>query len=111
MKNVVPFRAPAKFAQFDIDWTRSARTETERKLREAFLTYETSCGPNGLVSLVLLAIVSRRQGSVAQDLQDAADFAEIILAMKLRKHQDDVLELVDAHITNEASHDGDDRRG
>lgn len=41
MKNVVPFRAPAKFAEYDIDWTRAARTEPERRLREAFLTYET----------------------------------------------------------------------
>jgi hypothetical protein len=67
MKNVVPFRAPAKFAEFGIDWTRAAQTETERRLREAFLTYETSCGPNGLVSILLLYIVARRRGSVADD--------------------------------------------
>jgi hypothetical protein len=41
MKNVVPFQPPAKFAQFDFDWRRAARTETERSLREAFLTYKT----------------------------------------------------------------------
>jgi len=52
MKNVVPFRSPAKFAEFGIDWTLAARIETERRLREAFLTYETSCGPNGLVSIL-----------------------------------------------------------
>ena len=52
MRNVVPFAAPAKFAEFGIDWKRAARTETERRLREAFLTYETSCGPNGLVSIL-----------------------------------------------------------
>ena len=63
MKNVVPFRAPAKFAEHGIDWTRAAQTETERRLREAFLTYETSCGPNGLVSILLLAIVAKLQGA------------------------------------------------
>ena len=46
---------------------------------------------SGLVSVLLLAVVSRRQGSVAEDLQGAADFAEIILAMQLRKQQDDTL--------------------
>ncbi len=100
MKNVVPFRAPAKFAQFDIDWTRAARTEAERTLREAFLTYETSCGPNGLVSILLLAIVSRRQGSVAEDLQAAADHAEILLGVKLRKHQHDTLDAVHGYLTH-----------
>ena len=94
MKNAVPFRAPAKFAEFGIDWTRAAQTETERRLREAFLTYETSCGPNGLVSILLLAIVARRQGSVAEDLQAAADHAEILLGTKLWKHQNDTLHAV-----------------
>src|SRR3982074_3434306 len=94
MKNVVPFAAPAKFAEFTMAWTRAARTEPERRLREAFLTYETSCGPNGLVSILLLAIVSRRQGSVAEDLRAAADHAEILLGMKLRKHQHDTLHAV-----------------
>jgi len=69
-------------------------TPAEQSLREAFLTYESSCGLNGLVSLLLLVTVSRRQGAVAEDLQAAADFAEVILAMQLRKHQSDVLELV-----------------
>ena len=96
--NVVPFKAPETFARFGIDWTRNAKTERERALREAFLTYETSCGPHGAVSLLLLATVSRRQGAVAEDLQAAADFAEIILAMKMRKHQDDVLEIVESHL-------------
>jgi hypothetical protein len=100
MKNVVPFRAPAKFAQFGIDWTRPARTESERRLREAFLTYETSCGPNGLVSILLLAIVSRRQASIAEDLQAAADHAEILLGMKLRKHQHDTLDAVHEYLTH-----------
>ncbi|HWT05855.1 MAG TPA: hypothetical protein VN224_08865 [Xanthomonadales bacterium] len=102
MTNVVPSRPPARFAQFGIDWTRAARTETERSLREAFLTYETSCGPNGLVSVLLLAIVSSRQGSVADDLQAAADHAEILLGMKLRKHQHDTLDAVQEYLT----HDG-----
>jgi hypothetical protein len=92
--NVVPFRAPKTFERFGIDWTRAATTDAERSLRETFLTYETSCGPNGLISILLLAVVSRRQGTVADDLQAAADFAEIMLSMKLRKHQDDVLEIV-----------------
>jgi hypothetical protein len=94
MKNVVPFAAPAKFAEFGIDWTRAARTEPERTLREAFLTYEASCGPNGLVSILLLAIVSRRHGAVAEDLQAAADHAEILLGVKMHKHQHDALEAV-----------------
>jgi hypothetical protein len=46
------------------------------------------------MSILLLAVVSRRQGAVAEDLQAAADFAEIILGMKLRKHRDDALEMV-----------------
>jgi hypothetical protein len=100
MKNVVPFAAPAKFAEFGIDWTRVARTEPERSLREAFLTYEASCGPNGLVSVLLLAIVSRRQGAVAEDLQAAADHAEILLGMKLRKHQHDTLDAVHDYLTH-----------
>ncbi len=94
MKNVVPFAAPAKFAELGVDWTRAARTEDERSLREAFLTYESSCGPNGLVSILLLAVVSRRQGAIADDLQAAADHAEILLGMKLRKHQHDALAAV-----------------
>ena len=92
MKDVVPFRAPTKFAEFGIDWTQAARTESERSLREAFLTYELSCGPSGLVSVLLLAVVSRRQGSVAEDLQAAADHAEILLGIKLHKHQADALD-------------------
>ena len=99
MKNtVVPFKAPETFERFGIDWTRKAVSESERLLREAFLTYETSCGPNGLVSVTLLAIVSRRQRAVAKDLQAAADFAEVILAMKFRKHVDDVLDAVDSYL-------------
>ncbi len=98
--NVVPFKAPAKFARFGIDWTRQARTEAERSLREAFLTYEASSGPNGLVSILLLAVVSRRQGAVAEDLQGAADHAEILLGMKLQKHQGDALEAVHDYLTH-----------
>lgn len=100
MKNVVPFAAPAKFAEFSIDWTRAAQTDPERTLREAFLTYEASCGPNGLVSILLLAIVSRRQGAVAEDLQAAADHAEILLAMKICKHQHDALEAVHDYLAH-----------
>ncbi|MDP9024937.1 MAG: hypothetical protein M3N13_06180 [Candidatus Eremiobacteraeota bacterium] len=100
MKNVVPFRAPAKFAQFGIDWTRAARTESERRSREAFLTYETSCGPNGLMSILLLAIVSSRQGSVAEDIQAAGDHAEILLGTKLWKHQHDTLDAVHHYLTH-----------
>ncbi|MDP9024017.1 MAG: hypothetical protein M3N13_01405 [Candidatus Eremiobacteraeota bacterium] len=100
MKNVVPYRPPATFAEFGIDWTRAPRIETERSLREAFLTYETSCGPNGLVSILLLAIVSSRQGSVAKDLQAAADHAEILLGTKLWKHQHDTLDAVHDYLTH-----------
>ena len=98
MRNVVPFKAPEPFGRLGIDWTRDAISESERLLREAFLTFESSCGPNGLVSLLLLAIVSRRQGAVAEDLETAADFAEIILSMKLRKHQDDALAAVQSYL-------------
>jgi hypothetical protein len=89
--NVVPFKAPETFERFGIDWTKNAKTEAERSLRETFLTYETSFGLSGLTAVVLLALVSRRQGAVAADLQAAADFAEVMLAMQLRKHVDDVL--------------------
>ena len=100
MKNVVPFKAPDIFARIGIDWTRGATTEYERLLRETFLAQERSCGMSGLVSLLLLAAVSRRQGAVAEDLQDAADFAEIILAMELRKHQDDTLTAVRSYLAS-----------
>jgi len=91
MKNVVPFKPPESFARLGINWTRPAATQRERELREAFLTFEASCGANGLVSLLLLAIASRREGAVAEDLQAAADHAEVLLTLKLRKHQDDAL--------------------
>jgi hypothetical protein len=100
VKNVVPFKAPEPFERHGIDWTRAAKSEQERILREAYLTYETSCGANGLASLLLLAVVSRRQGAVAEDLQAAADFAEIMMAMQLRKHQDDVLAGVHSYLEN-----------
>jgi hypothetical protein len=98
IKNVVPFKAPDTFARLGIDWTRAARTEGERVLREAFLTQESSCGMSGLVSLLLLAVVSRRQGALADDLQGAAEFAEIILAMELRKHQDGALAAAQSYV-------------
>jgi hypothetical protein len=47
-----------------------------------------------LVTVLLLAVVSRRQGSVADDLQAAADHAEILLGIKMRKHQADTLDSV-----------------
>ena len=98
--NVVPFKASDAFKRFGIDWTRDAATDRERSLREAFLTYETSCGLDGLVSVLLLAVVSRRQRAVAKDLQAAADFAEVLLSMKLRKHQGDALEAMHAHLAH-----------
>jgi hypothetical protein len=102
-RNVVPFKAPETFERYGIDWTRAAKTEPERTLREAFLTYETSCGTSGLVSVVLLAIVSRRQGAVAEDLQGAADYAEIMLAMQLRKHVDGALNGVHSFVSSGGS--------
>jgi hypothetical protein len=98
VKNVVPFKCPDEFGNAGIEWTREPCQESERALREAFLTYESSCGPSGLISLLLLAIVTQRQGTVASDLRYAADFAEIMLAMKLRKHQCDALEIVRAYL-------------
>jgi hypothetical protein len=98
MRNVVPFKAPETFDRFGIDWTRDATNERQRLLREAFLTYEKSCGSQGLISLVLLAIVSRRQGAVAGDLDEAANFAEVILAMQLRKHRDDAIAAIDSYL-------------
>ena len=97
--NVVPFRASETFQQHGIDWTKPAATERERALREAFLTYESSCGPHGLTSLVLLALVSRRQGAVAEDLQYAANLAEVMLSMKLREHQNHALSLAASHLS------------
>jgi hypothetical protein len=78
MNDAVPIRAPTKFAELSIDWTQAARTEPERSLREAFLTYELSCGPNGLVSVLLLAMVSRRHGSI-DEIEASADHAEVLL--------------------------------
>lgn len=98
MKNVVPFKQPEIFKQHGIDWTKAPSTKAERALREAYLTYETSCGPEGLVSMLLLATVTRRRGAVSQDLQDAADFAEILLAMKVGKHQFDALNIANASV-------------
>jgi hypothetical protein len=37
---------------------------------------------------------------VAEDLQAAADHAEILLAMKLRKHQHDTLDAVHDYLTH-----------
>ncbi len=105
MKNVVPFRAPETFERYGINWTREPAAEPERLLREAFLTYENSSGTDGLMSVLLLALVSRRQGAVASDLQAAADFAEIMLAMKARKHQDDVLAAIYSYYTESGSSD------
>jgi hypothetical protein len=51
-----------------------------------------------LVSVLLLAVVSRRQGSIAEDLQAAADHAEILLGIKLRKHQADALDAVQDYL-------------
>jgi hypothetical protein len=99
MKNVVPFKPPHAFEHFGIDWSRNARSERERCLREGFLSYESSCGLSGLVSLLLLTIVVRRQGAIADDLQAAGDFAEVMLSMKLAKHQRDALESVEAYLT------------
>ncbi len=42
----------------------------------------------------VVAVVSRREGAVAGDLQAAAEHAEILLGMKLRKHQHDALDAV-----------------
>jgi len=100
MRNVVPFKAPETFTKWGIDWTKAPRSERERALREAYLVYETSCGPDGLVSVLLLATVSRRQGAIAPDRQDAADFAEILLAMKLRKHQDEAFAMAQSYLAN-----------
>jgi hypothetical protein len=105
MKNVVPFRAPETFERYGINWTREPTSDTERLLREAFLCYENSCGQDGLISVLLLALVSRRQGAVASDLQAAADFAEIMLAMKARKHQDDTLSAIHSYYADSGSPD------
>jgi hypothetical protein len=97
-RNVVPFRPSETFKRFGIDWTRDAANDGERTLREAYLTYELSCRQDGLVSILLLAIVSRRQGVVADDLQAAADFAEVVLSMTLREHRDDAIEAVHRYV-------------
>jgi hypothetical protein len=94
MKNAVPFRAPAKFAEFGIDWTRVAQTKTERTLREVFLSTKRRAARTAWSRSLLLAIVASRQGSVGEDLQAAADHAESLLGMKLQEHQHDTLDAV-----------------
>jgi len=98
--NVLPFRPPEIFKRYGIDWTREPTSERERSLREAFLTYETSCNSNGLTSLLLLAIVCRRRGAIAADLDAAAGFAEVTLGMTLQKHRDQALEAVHEYLAN-----------
>lgn len=98
MNNVVPFRAPEPFVKRGVDWTKEPRTKRERTLREAYLLYETSCGIDGLITLLLLAVVTRRQGAVACDLQGAADHAEILLALKFRNHLEQSLEAVQSYL-------------
>jgi hypothetical protein len=93
MKNVVPFKPPEGFERHGIEWTREPATDRERALREAYLTYELSCGPDGLVSVLLLANVCRRSGSVAPDLQSAADHAEDLLGIKLVRHRMRAIEI------------------
>ena len=51
------------------------------------------------MSILLLAIVSQRQGAVAEDVRASADFAEVMLSMTLRKHRDDAREAVHADVT------------
>ena len=82
---VVPFKPPEIFERYGIDCTREPASERERILREAFLTYETSGIPNGLTSLLLLAIVCRRRGAIAADLEAAAGYAEVSLGMTLTR--------------------------
>jgi len=94
MKNVIPFKPPEGFERHGIEWTREPATDRERSLREAYLTYELSCGPDGLVSVLLLATVCRRTGTVAADLQSAADHAEGLLGIKLVRHRMCAIELV-----------------
>jgi hypothetical protein len=43
---------------------------------------------------------SRDSGTPADDLQHAADFSEIMLAMQLGKRQSDTLALVEAHVVS-----------
>jgi hypothetical protein len=100
--NVLPFRPPEIFERYGIDWTREPASDRERALREAFLTYETSCIPNGLTSLLLLAIVCRRRGAIAADLEAAAGFAEVSLGMTLQKHRDHALEAVHDYLATAA---------
>jgi hypothetical protein len=47
-----------------------------------------------------LAVVSRRQGPAAEDLQAAADHAEILLGIKVRKHQADALDAVQDYLAH-----------
>jgi len=97
---VVPFKPPEIFKRYGIDWTREPASERERTLREAFLTYEISCIPNVLTSVLLLAIVCRRRGAIAADLDAAAAYAEVSLGMTLRNHRDQALEAVHEYLAN-----------
>jgi len=100
MKNVIPFKPPEGFEAHGIDWTREPATNRERSLREAYLTYELSCGPEGLVSVLLLASVCRRARTVAADLQTAADHAEDFLSIKLVRHRMRAIETAHDAIAN-----------
>lgn len=101
MKNVIPFKPTEQFESHGIDWRRQPATDRERSLRDAYLTYELSCGADGLVSVLLLATVCRRTGTVATDLQSAADRAEDLLGIKLVLHRMRAIETA-----NDAIEDG-----
>jgi hypothetical protein len=48
----------------------------------------------------LLAIVCRRRGAIAGDLEAAAGFAEVSLGITLQKHRDHALEAVHDYLAN-----------
>lgn len=91
--NVVPFKAPETFERFQIDWTKEAKTEAERALREAFLTYETSCGSSGLIRSCSSSRLSSA-GSGGGRSGRRRGLRRRMLAMQLRKHVDDALACV-----------------
>ena len=98
IRRAVPFKAPEPFDRAGITWTREPASERERNLRQAYLNYAKSSGREGLASILLLSLVSQRQGAVAADLADAAAFAEGMLCTLVRKHQENALYFVSLHL-------------
>ena len=97
---VVPLK-PTAFAKRGIDWTRNPESERESELREAYLTYEASCGTNGTLSILALAWEARRAGFLPRDLEIAEEYVVTQTAPTLRARHDDALALVEGQLAED----------